>query len=310
MLLDKRQKQIKLSVIKSPLSKGQIQEAFIARGTSLDKVNKALTIVGKPNITEENLQDHVVRFVASDATPDRWGDIINPKGWDLKEYRKNPVFLLQHNSRSHPIGISLKEIVKKESTTEDIHKDLQGQLEMDVFFHGLTKESIDTLALYKAGMMKAVSVGFVPIEIRQLQDDKERLELGLGPYGELFERQQLLELSAVTLPANPNAVMVEDKANKIANDAINQEALVEKVLSKLIPMFEDKFATPTEIEQVSKSIKTIEGKINLITNRNSAKHIINSRSLEDDSDDKSDGLSDKDILTFLNSSFQNSPREG
>ena len=45
-----------------------------------------------------------VSFVASTATPDRYGDIIDQRGWDLENYKKNPVVLLNHDSSQLPIG--------------------------------------------------------------------------------------------------------------------------------------------------------------------------------------------------------------
>ena len=44
-----------------------------------------------------------VRVVASDATPDRMGDVLDPNGCDLRNYYKNPIVLAQHDS-NQPIG--------------------------------------------------------------------------------------------------------------------------------------------------------------------------------------------------------------
>jgi hypothetical protein len=42
-------------------------------------------------------------FVLSDATIDRYGDSIDPKGWVLGFFKKNPIALFGHDS-SFPIG--------------------------------------------------------------------------------------------------------------------------------------------------------------------------------------------------------------
>ena len=39
-------------------------------------------------------QDRVLEFVGSTAQVDRYGDVIEVEGWDLKNYKKNPVFPL------------------------------------------------------------------------------------------------------------------------------------------------------------------------------------------------------------------------
>src|SRR5262245_10186763 len=44
-----------------------------------------------------------LEFVASDETRDRYGDVINAAGWQLDAFRKNPIFLWQHDYGA-PIG--------------------------------------------------------------------------------------------------------------------------------------------------------------------------------------------------------------
>ena len=38
-----------------------------------------------------------MRFVASDESVDRYGDIIRASGWQLDNFRKNPVLLFAHD---------------------------------------------------------------------------------------------------------------------------------------------------------------------------------------------------------------------
>ena len=49
-------------------------------------------------------QTEKVSFVASTSSPDRYGDVIDQKGWDLSSYRKNNVVLLNHDSSQLPIA--------------------------------------------------------------------------------------------------------------------------------------------------------------------------------------------------------------
>jgi hypothetical protein len=46
---------------------------------------------------------HGLEFILSDATPDRMGDVIEADGWDLTNFRKNPVALFNHRA-DFPIG--------------------------------------------------------------------------------------------------------------------------------------------------------------------------------------------------------------
>ena len=60
---------------------------------------------------------------------------------------------------------------------------------------------------YKARTLNSVSVGFKPVEYYTPKDDAERKSLGLGKHGVEFRKWAPYELSAVTVPANPNALM-------------------------------------------------------------------------------------------------------
>ena len=42
-------------------------------------------------------------FVASTEAEDRYGDVIEQEGWNLADFRKNPIALWMHDHKS-PIG--------------------------------------------------------------------------------------------------------------------------------------------------------------------------------------------------------------
>ncbi len=59
-----------------------------------------------PEFVTRRFPDHVAAagdktdgmiFILSDATPDRFGDIVEPSGWVLDSFRRNPVALFNHN---------------------------------------------------------------------------------------------------------------------------------------------------------------------------------------------------------------------
>jgi HK97 family phage prohead protease len=142
-------------------------------------------------------------FVLSDETPDRFGDVISADGWQLDNFKKNPIALFGHNS-SFPIG-----------KWQGLHvKDggLCGHLQLAP---AGTSERIDEIRkLVEAGILRAVSVGFVPIE-KQTMD--ARADSMFGPFKYL--KQELVETSLVSIPANPNALAVA-KSLKVSDDTI------------------------------------------------------------------------------------------
>jgi HK97 family phage prohead protease len=136
-----------------------------------------------------------LEFVLSDATPDRYGDIIEVEGWQLADFKRNPVALFSHDP---------KFVVGKWSNLRVEHKELRGGLELAP--EG-TSDRIDEIRrLVQAGILKAVSVGFKPLEHQPI-DEKD-------PWGGTrYTKSELVETSLVAVPANPNALAVAKSLN-------------------------------------------------------------------------------------------------
>jgi len=131
---------------------------------------------------------------------DLFGERIDPKGWDLKNYVKNPVVLWAHRHDIPAIG-------KCESITVD-----DGGLHGVLFFND---KSFDFFGWsigqrVKAGVIRACSVGFRPLEI-EIPSKQDRQ----GGTSLIFRKQLLGEVSACNLPANPKALVEIEEAIKI-----------------------------------------------------------------------------------------------
>lgn len=136
-----------------------------------------------------------VTFIASDETVDRYGDIIRAAGWDLKHYRNNPMLLFGHDSRSiigrvPEIGIEGTQLI----ATAELRPEGDNELADDIW-RGL-----------QGGFINASSVGFLPT----VEPNPIRAEPDEDGYARLtgfeFVGQELLELSVVSVPANPAAL--------------------------------------------------------------------------------------------------------
>lgn len=137
-------------------------------------------------------------FVLSDATPDRMGDVIVADGWDLKNFQNNPIALFNHRA-DFPIG--------KWKNLRVVDGALRGHLQMAP---AGTSERIDEIRkLIEADILRAVSVGFRPIE-------SEPRKSG----GEIFRKSELVETSLVAVPANPNALAIAKSLN-ISRDTVD-----------------------------------------------------------------------------------------
>lgn len=168
-------------------------------------------------------EKNVVSFVASTDSEDRYFDVINQNGWNLDSYKKNNIVLLNHNSMALPIGKGDVEVV-------------DGQLMIEVEFD-MKDELASTVARKcKDGFINAVSVGF------NSKDAIKRNELPkespyYGERGMYFRSAELLEVSIVTIPANPQAVaknvdvLSPESQQKIAE---NIAKFVESILNEKI----------------------------------------------------------------------------
>lgn len=162
-----------------------------------------------------------ITFVMSSESVDRDGDIIRQAGWDLEAFKKNPVFLVFHDQRQFPIG-----------KVETIGVESDRLIGTVKFADRGTYETADVAyELYKQGIMNAVSVSFAAKEY-------EPLEGG----GLEIKSQELYELSAVPVPANPEAVAVASKAMGLMTDATGDATAPDEateVIEKLNAVLED-----------------------------------------------------------------------
>lgn len=147
-----------------------------------------------------NEDSRVIQFKGSTGDKDRMGEIIKPSGWKLNNYKRNPVFLGFHSYHEPPIG----KAINVEKTNDALTFDIE-------FADAETYAFADTIyRLYKGGFMRAVSVGFIPLKWED--GDSKADDKGVR---RTYLEQELLELSAVSVPANANALMNAVKENVI-----------------------------------------------------------------------------------------------
>jgi HK97 family phage prohead protease len=147
---------------------------------------------------DSSTNSRIIRFVGSDESVDRDGDTIAVEGWDLAAYTKNPVVLYGHDQRDLPIGRSVVTIDRRaKQLLFDVKFPTIAELSSDPDHpseHALKVDAIYNLA--KAGILNTVSVGFRGI-------DYETTSTGYA-----FKKQELMEVSLVPVPANPNAIAI------------------------------------------------------------------------------------------------------
>lgn len=184
-------------------------------------------------------------FVLSTATPDRSRDVVSQDGWRLDNFVKNPVMLWAHDYGQLPVG-------RPKSVGVETGRLVARGVEFpsrEVYAFGWTVGE-----MYRKGFLHAVSVGFAPVKHAR---NEER-----GPWAMDFLEQELLEFSAVPVPANPEALQLAKAAGLevapflewaervLAASPTHKAALAAR--SALAPVA---VQVPPELEKLGKSLR-------------------------------------------------------
>jgi len=155
---------------------------------------------------------NIYSAIASTDALDRDREILIPKGVMVEQFMKNPVMLNIHDRRKLPVGRVLGLSVSEDAVKFD-------------FEFNDDPESARIEKLYENNFMNAFSVGFIPkayIPTYDLEDNVSSLDVTLPdgsthtvdftkyadrPYG-IIPKWELLEISPVPVPSNPEALMI------------------------------------------------------------------------------------------------------
>lgn len=197
-------------------------------------MNKLYT---KAEIKEKTQE--VFTAIASSEVEDRQGEIVRQTGWNLKNFKDNPVLLYMHD-HTKPIGKATR-----------VWLDKSGKSPM-LKFKGYISDATEELKGYKRlvedGILNSFSVGFRPLEMD----------------GNEITKAELFEISLVSVPANPEARLLAVKSledggfkseviNKIVGD--NDEESLESLKAELK---EAKELAREALEQANIAVKGLQ----------------------------------------------------
>lgn len=217
-----------------------------------------------------------LEFVLSDATVDRYGDVIDPAGWVLDPFEQNPIALFNHDS-DFPIG-----------TWADVRVEsgrLVGRLTLAA--PGTSARIDELVSLVGQGVLRAVSVGFQPLATEPRGDGGLR-----------FTRQELLECSLVSVPANPSALQLARRLH-LSDDtlrmAFGEHATQRHAIARRSATGEHAASSPSRKPQSMKTLaqRIEEGQQRLLTLRN---HLTDHLSTVDDTNPDDTALAVTDDL--------------
>lgn len=153
----------------------------------MEMTRRAYSALEIKSVSEDK---RIIRGVATTPAVDRVGDIVEPLGVEFK----NPLPLLWQHQHDKPVGT-----VRFDRPTRD---GITFEAELpQIAEAGTLRDRIEEAwQSIKAGLVRAVSIGFRPIEYAFMDEGGIR-----------FIKSEVYELSLVTIPANADAVITSAK---------------------------------------------------------------------------------------------------
>jgi hypothetical protein len=194
----------------------------------------------------------ILDFIASDESLDRYDEVISASGWRLDTYRRNPVFQNAHQYGDILFTLGKALMTEVRGATAVPSGTPHSALPTPVLYQRIQfATDVNPVArvaygLYKGKFLSAVSVGFIPlrwldangtehgVSARSASDGTSR-EADFSPrqratrvcgraagFRRKYLEQELLEVSAVGIPANPNALALALKSGAIEKSDLRE----------------------------------------------------------------------------------------
>src|SRR6266576_330193 len=132
----------------------EIENRFVPLHDGRPGLRETVPVEIREPAISENSCNSCLEFTASDATLDRYHEIIVPAGWRLDTYNRNPVF--QNAHQYGDIIFTLGRAVVTEVRSGTLLQRIQ-------FATDVNPMAKIAYGLYKGKFLNAVSVGFIPL---------------------------------------------------------------------------------------------------------------------------------------------------
>lgn len=208
------------------------------------------------NIKAVDRKARTATFTVNTLALDSYREIVMPEGMDSARYESNPVFLAGHNWYSLDAVLGKAVSIKADPN----------EIEMQFLFATEENPAAATaFELVSGGFLNATSIGFRPLawvdSVDQLSEEQQtRVIAALNRQGKttgdadrIYTKWELLEVSLVIIPANPEAL---GKASR------GECGPVAELVAK---MFETKKADPVR-DITNDVIRAIERGFNKVKN--------------------------------------------
>jgi HK97 family phage prohead protease len=193
----------------------------------------------KAQITEK--AEDSFTAVASSEVEDRQGEVVAQDGWDLKNFKKNPILLYMHD-HTKPLGKATRVWLDK-TGAKPILK-FKGVISTATDYGKAAKQ------LMEEGILNSFSVGFRALELD----------------GNTITKAELFEISLVSVPANPEARLLAAKSlekagfdQSVIKDVVGEEEDKDEIITELRKQLEDTNKIATEaLKKADDAVKGLQ----------------------------------------------------
>ena len=246
------------------------------------KIEKGVSAKKDLPIETKDLGDRSVQFTISKEVVDRDGDILRAGGVDFTNYMKNAVFLRFHSTHDFPLGKVTKFWVEGDSVKAIVYFPTLEELSSDMDNVSEEAKTIDFVYYaYKTGLLNAVSVGFIPLEWTETKTGYD------------ITKWELLEFSAVAVPANQDAIAEAVKSFGLDETTVKSIMATEKsgrrISAETKEILNKIKACGDEIEKCRDQLKNIAKNMNeLLSELDDAEEALGGEPDDDDGHDEPD----------------------
>jgi len=184
--------------------------------TFLGQITEVKGVDGK-NLTDyefNTTKRMYLKGIANEHTMDRMNEIVKPVGLDARNYLKNPIMLADH---MYMARASIGRVEELRPEDDGVHFDgWVGDPEKAP----LTDMQKDIRSLIAQGILRTVSIGFIPKKIKSplFNDEGEMVEPAI------IEEWEMLELSVIPVPANAGSTFEMKKIQQTYVKHLNEFA--------------------------------------------------------------------------------------
>jgi HK97 family phage prohead protease len=184
---------------------------------------KKVSLIGTAIRLPDPDGDRLVTFRANTRTIDRHRTRVEPRGGDLSNYRSNPIFLWGHDGYGGWFSVPQMEHVLGRAV-DITQSDASMDIKTEFASKAINPKADMALGLVRGGFLNAVSIGFIPRKVVVEMED--------GIEVPIIKEWELLEVSLVPIPSNPEALAVA-RAMFEADAAVHPDAFTKNLMPAL-----------------------------------------------------------------------------